>query len=73
MNADETHDGRLAESAKQLLSTHPVNSHRIANIEAWLPDAERIYQANHCSSLVQALQAMQSVGRGNNISTSASA
>lgn len=59
MNADEAHSGPLADSAKQLLSTHPVNSQRISNIQQWLPSAERIYHSQHCGSTIQTFQTLQ--------------
>ena len=59
MNADEAHSGPLSDSARQLLSTHPVNSQRISNIQHWLPYAERIYQSQHCGSTMPAIQALQ--------------
>ena len=59
MNADEARSGPLADSARQLLSTHPVNSQRISNIQQWLPHAERIYHSQHCGSIMPAIQALQ--------------
>lgn len=62
MNADGAHSGPLADSAKQLLSTHPVNSQRISNIQQWLPNAERIYHSQHCGSTFQTFQTLQRNG-----------
>ena len=59
MDKSEAHQGKWAESAKALLSTHPVNSQRIANIKSWLPDARNEFQQNRCS-MSQALPAMLS-------------
>lgn len=63
MNIDDGDSGALADSAKQLLSTHPVNTRRIANIKHWLPRAKQIYDESHCSATATALDAMRAAAR----------
>ncbi|WFD29839.1 metalloendopeptidase [Malassezia sp. CBS 17886] len=45
MDSGDGHAGQWAESAHALLSTHPVNSQRISQIEHW-----SVYQTNGCAT-----------------------
>ncbi|WFD49068.1 metalloendopeptidase [Malassezia furfur] len=40
--------GKLAESAQSILSTHPVDSTRVQQIQQWLPSAEQAYDGSGC-------------------------
>ncbi|KAJ1029491.1 hypothetical protein NDA13_002738 [Ustilago tritici] len=40
--------GGVLDSAQAILSTHPVSSHRIKNMEKWLPEALETRQASDC-------------------------
>ncbi len=40
--------GGVLDSAQAILSTHPVSSQRIKNMEKWLPEALETRQASDC-------------------------
>lgn len=41
---------KVTNSAKALLSTHPVNAQRIDNIQRWLPEVLRLYEERGCGA-----------------------
>lgn len=41
---------KVTNSAKALLSTHPVNAQRIENIQRWLPEVLRLYEERGCGA-----------------------
>ncbi|WFC96759.1 metalloendopeptidase [Malassezia brasiliensis] len=49
MGGGTARQGKLAESAQSLLSTHPVDSKRVQQIQQWLPSAEQAYDGSGCA------------------------